>query len=125
MQEARGSENASFSPFKTASALCEEPAESGATRKASSSNGGARLPRAAPAVAGAHGNYGSAPGQAELGVSVTGWLDIGNSSNSTLQRTPSPFAELAGALHCVTLPREVAIARPSLYLEQHGRPGCL
>ena len=103
MQEAEGGENGSFSPFKRASfTLSEEPAESGATLKASSSDGGPGLPRAVPAVAGAHGMNGSAPGQAELGVSVTGWPESGNSSPSTLQRTASPFAELAGALHCDT-----------------------
>ena len=104
MQEAEGGKNGSFSPFKRASVLSEEPAVPGATLKASSSDGGAGLPQATPAVAGAHVIHDSAPGQAELGVSVTGRPDIGNSSTSTLQRAASPFAELAGAVCCVTPP---------------------
>lgn len=102
MQEAEGSDHGSFTPFKTAFALSEEPAEFGATLKASSSDGGAGLPRAAPAVADDHGIDDSSPGQAEPGVSVTGWPDTCKSSAATLQRTASPFAELAGALHCDT-----------------------
>ena len=105
MQEAaEGGKNGSFSPFKRASVLSEEPAEPGATLKASSSDGGAGLPRAMPAVAGAHVIHDSATGQAEPAVSVTGRPDVGNGSTSTLQRAASPFAELAGAVCCVTLP---------------------
>ena len=125
MQEAEGGGNGSFSPFKRASPLREEPAEFGATLKASPSDGGAGLPQAAPAVTGAHGMHGSAPEQAELGVSVTGWPDIGDGSTSTLQRTASPFAELAGAHHCVTLPRQAADTCLNLDLEQHEPPCCL
>ena len=124
MQEAEGRENGSFSPFKRAPALSEGPAEFGAALKACSSDGEAGLPPAAPAVVGAHGIHGSAPGQAELGASITGWPDIGNSSAPTLQRTASPFAELAGALHCVPLSRQVAAACLSLDLGQHGRICC-